>query len=227
MEHVKDNIFRQRKPNGKFRYYVELQCSCGQYYFTDKYNQIVCCSDCRNKMVIAGRPLGHKLSGMSKEKISKSRTGKHHNSEVRKQISNSVKQAFKDGIYDINQIKGINHQWYKCGKDHPNYKHGHSSLNSSEYRKFRGICQRCYNENNKVYRYYGAKGIKVCDLWLNDFTKFLEFLQRNGFSKGKHLHRIDPNGDYGPDNVIILDHSTHSRLHGIMRAYRRECKTNS
>jgi hypothetical protein len=35
---------------------------------------------------------------------------------------------------------------------------------------------RCYNPSNWAYKWYGAKGIKVCDRWLgkNGFRNFVE-----------------------------------------------------
>lgn len=31
---------------------------------------------------------------------------------------------------------------------------------------------RCYNPDDKSYRWYGGKGIHVCDEWLNDPSEF-------------------------------------------------------
>jgi hypothetical protein len=211
MELIKDNVYRERKSSGKYGYYEKRICLvCNKEFYCNKYEPTSECSaECKGGQRV--RPIGTKLSDNSKDKIRLSRTGKIQDNDTKKKISNGVKQAYENGIYDINQIKGINHCLFK---------HGYSLY--SEYRKLRGLCSRCYNENNKNYKYYGGRGIKVSDIWLNDFTKFLEFLQRNGFKKGMTLHRIDPNGPYSPDNVVILDPSTHSRLHSIMRSYRKE-----
>jgi hypothetical protein len=60
---------------------------------------------------------------------------------------------------------------------------------------------RCYNPSNWAYKWYGAKGIKVCDRWLgkNGFRNFVEDM---GFPPYNHytLDRIDSNGDYEPEN---------------------------
>lgn len=37
---------------------------------------------------------------------------------------------------------------------------------------YQSMKQRCYNPKHKAYKNYGAKGITVCDEWLNDFTAF-------------------------------------------------------
>lgn len=61
------------------------------------------------------------------------------------------------------------------------------------------IKQRCENSNRKDYKYYGGRGIKVCDEWmtLNGFIKSVP--QRP--SPEHTLDRIDPEKDYCPENV--------------------------
>ena len=44
-----------------------------------------------------------------------------------------------------------------------------------------GMKGRCYNENNTAYKYYGAKGVTVCDEWLNDFARFEKWALKNGY----------------------------------------------
>ena len=64
--------------------------------------------------------------------------------------------------------------------------------------------KRCNNPNNKDYKYYGARGIKVCKLWsIADWkgTGFLNFLKDMGERpKGYQLDRIDNNKGYSPKN---------------------------
>lgn len=57
--------------------------------------------------------------------------------------------------------------------------------------------QRCFNKNNKDYKWYGAKGVIVCERWL-DFNKFIQDLPPR--PKGTTLDRIDSNGNYEPSN---------------------------
>lgn len=40
------------------------------------------------------------------------------------------------------------------------------------YSTYRGIKNRCYNSNEKAYKDYGGRGIKMSDEWLNDFNVF-------------------------------------------------------
>jgi hypothetical protein len=77
--------------------------------------------------------------------------------------------------------------------------HGHHGLsNTPEYNSWVGMRTRCNNPNFWAYKYYGARGIKVCDRW-SSFTNFLEDMGRKS-SPQHSLDRIDNNGDYEPSN---------------------------
>lgn len=60
------------------------------------------------------------------------------------------------------------------------------------------IKNRCNNPKDPAYSFYGGRGVKVCDRWL-DSVKFIEDVLPT-YEKGKTLDRIDNNGDYSPDN---------------------------
>lgn len=85
-------------------------------------------------------------------------------------------------------------------------------------RKLRGVFNdmkvRCYNPNDKAYRWYGAKGIKVCDEWVCDPGKFEEWALKSGYTDGLSIDRIDSNGDYEPNNCRWLTPSDNTRRAG-------------
>jgi hypothetical protein len=57
--------------------------------------------------------------------------------------------------------------------------------------------QRCSNPASRGYRYYGAKGVTVCERWLT----FENFIADMGPRPPKHsIDRIDPAGNYEPSN---------------------------
>jgi hypothetical protein len=59
---------------------------------------------------------------------------------------------------------------------------------------------RCYEpKNNRFYR-YGARGITVCEDWLESFENFRDWALANGYSDEKSIDRIDNNGNYCPEN---------------------------
>ena len=77
----------------------------------------------------------------------------------------------------------------------------YSCLNEkSLYRKYRDMRTRCLNEHAARYSYYGGRGIKICDEWLNSFDAFVVWSYENGYSEGLSLERVDVNGDYCPEN---------------------------
>lgn len=68
-----------------------------------------------------------------------------------------------------------------------------------EYRTWYAMKSRCTKPNQKDYRFYGARGIKVCDRWLSSFHNFLEDMGRKP-DKGYSIERIDVHGNYEPPN---------------------------
>ena len=90
-----------------------------------------------------------------------------------------------------------------CGCFHREQLSQHSSshrkTNSSEYRAWSGMIQRCTNKSNPAFSGYGGRGIFVCDRWLNSFENFA----RDMGAKPSPLHsidRIDNDGPYSPEN---------------------------
>lgn len=63
-----------------------------------------------------------------------------------------------------------------------------------------GMLKRCYNEKNPSYRYYGGRGITVCDEWRYSVEAFVKWGNENGYSPGLQIERIDNSGNYEPDN---------------------------
>lgn len=58
---------------------------------------------------------------------------------------------------------------------------------------------RCENENNHAFKYYGGRGISVCEQW-KDFVEFKDWALVSGYDDELTIDRIDVNGDYEPSN---------------------------
>lgn len=67
------------------------------------------------------------------------------------------------------------------------------------YTTWAGLAQRCYNPNSRAYRWYGAKGVIVCDRWRHSFHNFVTDMgERPGPEYS--LDRINSKGNYEPEN---------------------------
>jgi hypothetical protein len=62
---------------------------------------------------------------------------------------------------------------------------------------WRSMHKRCSDQNHISYRYYGAKGIRVCERWAS-FDNFLSDMGPR--PEGATLDRKDSLGNYTPEN---------------------------
>lgn len=62
-----------------------------------------------------------------------------------------------------------------------------------------GMIERCYRPNARSYKWYGAKGITVCDEW-KDFKAFEAWALSVGYENNLSIDRIDNSKGYSPDN---------------------------
>lgn len=73
----------------------------------------------------------------------------------------------------------------------------HGMRKSPEYHVWCSMKMRCSDVSN---RNYGARGIRVCDEWVNSFSAFIDHVGVRPFA-GAEIDRADPNGNYEPGNV--------------------------
>lgn len=73
----------------------------------------------------------------------------------------------------------------------------HGMTNTRIFRTWVGMKHRCEDSKNE---HYGARGIKVCDEWTNDFMSFYNWSMENGYNDSLTIERIDVNGNYEPSN---------------------------
>lgn len=89
-----------------------------------------------------------------------------------------------------------------CGclkREGNNLRHGHARKSglSLTFQTWRSMFQRCRDPKIKCFRYYGGRGITVCERW----HAFENFLQDMGPRPNGHsIDRIDNNGNYEPTN---------------------------
>lgn len=95
-------------------------------------------------------------------------------------------------------------------------KHGHTTGGwSPTYNTWVSMLQRCTNPRATYYRYYGGRGIAVCDRW-RSFASFLADMGER--PAGKSIDRIDTNGDYEPGNCRWATASEQRRNQRRMKA---------
>lgn len=122
---------------------------------------------------------------------------------------------------------GINTMTCGCYNPHYNnfYKNG---LSKTRIRFiYNNMKARCYNSNDKGYKNYGGRGIKICDEWLNDFINFYNWAMSNGYKDNLTIDRIDVNGNYEPNNCkwANYEEQMNNRTNTIKLEYKGITKT--
>jgi len=123
-----------------------------------------------------------------------------------------------------------------CGCYHkslrPTLTHGLS--NHPLFRVWNSMIERCYKPYNKQYKNYGAKGVKVCDEWLNDFLSFYNWCIATGWQKGLQVDkdiiakRLGVKPDlYSPQRCSLVSSRSNcnSKINNTYVTYNGESKT--
>ena len=89
---------------------------------------------------------------------------------------------------------------------------------AAEYRIWRHIKTRCLNPNMPGFKYWGGRGISICEEWRDDYAAFLAHVGRRPSPKHS-IDRINNDGHYEPGNVrwataIEQRHNRRSRVDG-------------
>lgn len=75
----------------------------------------------------------------------------------------------------------------------------HGQTGTRLHNIWNGMRDRCTRETHPHFKYYGGKGIAVCEEW-QDFSTFKLWAETNDYSDGLTIERIDNNGNYKPSN---------------------------
>lgn len=180
-----------------------------------------CICDCGNTSVVSGKNLNHKYTptrscgcGMHQirnnlvgqkfgrlmvvEKVK----GKMLKSGYEQQTYRCVCDCGNETILPYSALMTGNTTSCGCyakelsGKIHRTHGKSHTKL----YDVWKEMRYRCSKPTDISYKYYGLKGIKVCDEWDNDYQSFYDWAVNNGYKEGLEIDRIDTYGDYCPTN---------------------------
>jgi hypothetical protein len=77
----------------------------------------------------------------------------------------------------------------------------HGMTNSIEFNTWHAMKSRCLNSNAAGWKYYGGRGIKVCDRWINSFENFYKDMGPRP-SIYHSIERLDVNGNYERNNCV-------------------------
>ena len=86
----------------------------------------------------------------------------------------------------------------------------HGEYKKRLYSIWSNIKQRCNNPKNTGYKYYGAKGIGICDQWLQ-YENFRDWALANGYSYNLTIDRIDSLAQYCPENCRWITQEENTR----------------
>lgn len=92
----------------------------------------------------------------------------------------------------------------------------HGGRQDRLYHVYSNMKNRCTNKNSDDYPYYGGRGIRICDEWMNDYAAFKKWAYENGYDENANhgvctIDRIDVDGNYEPSNCRWVGMDVQSR----------------
>ena len=125
-------------------------------------------------------------------------------------------RKYRYGLYECQycgkefeaQSNNIKHGLKSCGCLRKSNNKTHGLESNRFYQTWYAMKYRCYNTKRREYKWYGARGITVCEEWLDvrNFVAWAESTYPN--MEGYTLDRIDNDKGYSPENCTWSDKTT-------------------
>lgn len=86
---------------------------------------------------------------------------------------------------------------------------------------WRGMMSRCHKPHDERWKWYGGRGIQVCEAW-RDFDDFREWAEGHGYADTLEIDRIDNDDGYHPANCRFVTRTQNVRNRRVTRMIERE-----
>lgn len=100
-------------------------------------------------------------------------------------------------IYTVN--KG---QVVSCGCYHKERTSKHLLSKHPLYSAWANIKDRCCNKMARNYRFYGGRGVSMCNEWMNDFKVFYDWCIANGWKRGMQIDKDIKSRELGMESLL-------------------------
>ena len=96
-----------------------------------------------------------------------------------------------------------------------------SAHESEVYGSYMSMISRCCCKADTNYKYYGGRGITVCDEWRGKrgAYNFIRWAKDNNWQPGLTIDRIDVNGNYTPENCRWITQAQQTRNRRNVKLY--------
>jgi hypothetical protein len=101
-----------------------------------------------------------------------------------------------------------------CLRRGPSPKRTHGEAGGKLYRVYYMMRHRCTNPKSPGWKYYGGKGVTLCDEW-QTFEPFRDWARANGYREGLTIERKNSALGYNPDNCEWI-----TRVENIKRMHK-------
>ena len=83
----------------------------------------------------------------------------------------------------------------------------HAGTGTRLYQIWTDIKTRCFNIKSAKYKWYGKRGITICEEWKNNYSAFRFWAILNGYQDNLTIDKIDNDKGYSPKNCQWLTQS--------------------